>query len=87
MRDILKLQSAIEWPIADAYWHSRVPTKLLFEIEDLPEENLDWTHICVSLAELELSEPFDWFRNRQRVLGMIDETRCMLERALGPISQ
>lgn len=82
MEDIVTKLSAIEWPIADVYWRSRIPTKLLFEMEHYSEDSLDWEYICVSLTKLELSGSFDWFRTRQRVVGVIEGARDIFDGAL-----
>lgn len=82
MEDIVTKLSTIEWPIADVYWRSRIPTKLLFEMVHYSEDSLDWEYICVSLTKLELSGSFDWFRSRQRVVGVIEGARDIFDGAL-----
>lgn len=78
--DIFNMQQALEWPVGDSYWRSRVPKILFFELEDVEEEGLDWEYLCPRLEQLLAS--FDPLKNRQRIMRVLQGTKNIFLRNL-----
>lgn len=74
------MRQALEWPVGDSYWRSRIPETFVFELEDVEEERLDWEYLCPRLEQLLAS--FDPLKNRQRIMRVLQGTRDIFIRNL-----
>lgn len=72
--DIRNAITAFHWQVPDVYWKARVPSDLVFELQEEKErlDEFDWKFLGLGLLEL-MEQPN--LRNRKRVLGLVDEIR------------
>jgi hypothetical protein len=76
--DASRLISTMNWHIPDAYWRSRFPRDIIFEIERLsPTADLNWRLLCLE-AEL-LLETSKRLLNRQRIFQILIRTKQHFE--------
>ena len=76
--DASRLIAIMNWHIADAYWRSRFPKDIIFEIEQLsPTADLNWQFLCLE-AEL-LLETSKRLLNRQRIFQILIRTKQHFE--------
>src|SRR5580658_796373 len=69
-RDVRQLIATMNWDMPDAYWRSRFPKDIIFEIEQLsPTADLNWQFLCLE-AEL-LLETSKRPLNRQRIFQIL----------------
>ena len=76
--DASQLIMTMSWHIPDAYWRSRFPEDIIFEIEQVPATaDLNWQFLCLE-AEL-LLETSKRLLNRQRIYQILTRTKQHFE--------
>jgi hypothetical protein len=78
--DILNMRSSLYLHIEESYWRSRTPKMSVFELQDVPQESLDWEFLCPRLEQLSLS---GILRNRRRILRILEGTKDVFEKLRG----
>ena len=72
-KDISKVRKAVRWPTDDAYWCTRAPRTILFELQDVPKDSsVDWEYLCLQAEKL-LEEQAGKLLNRQRLLKHVED--------------
>lgn len=73
VQDAFNALEAFNWPVLDSYWIERTPTDLVFELQEVPSDQLDWAYVCAKIADLlELTSDLV---NRQRTIGILREIK------------
>ncbi|PWY82081.1 hypothetical protein BO70DRAFT_396373 [Aspergillus heteromorphus CBS 117.55] len=54
--DALRIQRALRWSLPDAYWRSRINSKVVFEVRSCSQLTLNWQYLCLKLEELEAKD-------------------------------
>jgi hypothetical protein len=67
-KDILTIQKALYLYIEESYWRVRTSKMVIFEIQDVPPEKLDWEFLCPKLEELASS---GILHNRHRIVQIL----------------
>jgi hypothetical protein len=63
---------AFGWILPDSYWYQRL-SGLIFEVEDVKFENVDWQFLCLEVEKfLEFSPEL---KNRQRVMRLLQKAK------------
>lgn len=47
--DVVRVQKAMGSYVGDAYWRSKTPAGLSYEVKDILEETFDWEFLCLEL--------------------------------------
>jgi hypothetical protein len=78
--DVQNAPIAFGWIIPDAYWKSRIPKDIVFELEEVDKTAAtDWKSLCLKLEGLVNTLPE--LQNRQRILRVLERTKAIfLER-------
>lgn len=74
-KDIKNVLRAFSWRVPDAFWKARFPRKVFFEIENVLEEGVDVDWMTLYLGACELLGNLPEFRNRQRIIRILEGTR------------
>ncbi|KAL4914367.1 hypothetical protein BDW62DRAFT_213475 [Aspergillus aurantiobrunneus] len=51
--DVVAIQEAMGFYLGDAYWRSKIPSKLFHEVKDLWDQPLDWQFLFLEFERLE----------------------------------
>jgi hypothetical protein len=76
-KDIFTIQSAIYLYIEESYWRLRTSKMVIFEIQDVPPEKLDWEFLCPRLEELASS---GILHNRHRIVQILRGTKNVFQK-------
>lgn len=75
-KDIFTLQSARYLYIEESYWRLRTSKMVIFEIQDVPPEQLDWEFLCPRLEELAST---GILHNRRRIVQILRGTKAVFQ--------
>ena len=73
LQDVGNAVAAFHWQLPGSYWRNRFPCDLIFELDDIPQEDLDWQYLYTEVGRL--TETSRGLQNRQRIFRILQGTR------------
>ena len=73
LQDVGNAVAAFHWQLPGSYWRNRFPCDLIFELDDVPQEDLDWQYLFTEVGRL--TETSRGLQNRQRIFRILQGTR------------
>lgn len=70
--DISNLKEAVQYPILNGYWRSRI-AQYLIEMDEISECDLNWEYLCLQIEEIDHTT--DTFRSRRRILRVLGDIK------------
>jgi hypothetical protein len=64
---------AFHWQLPDAYWRTRFPLDMIFELDEISSDDMDWQYLFIEFGHLARSSRALF--NRQRIFTVLRGTR------------